>query len=64
MGAAFDDAALVEDDDLVGVAHGRQAVHDGDGRATGGQAVQRLLHRPLGAGVQRAGGLVTGTRAS
>ena len=58
MGAAFGDAALVEDEDLVGVDDGRQAVGDDDGRAAGGDVAQGLLDRRLGAAVERAGRLV------
>ena len=56
--AALDDAAAVEHHDLVGVADGRQPVGDRDRRPALGELVQRLLHRALGLGVQRARRLV------
>src|SRR5258707_145374 len=56
--AGLDDAAVVQHDDLIGVADGGQPVRDGDGGAAPGQGVERLLHGPFGLGVQRAGGLV------
>ena len=58
MRPALGDPSAVEDDDLVGLADGRQAVGDGERGATLGQAVERLLHRALGLVVERAGGLV------
>src|ERR1700748_1819700 len=42
------DLAVVQDGDLVGVAHGGQPVRDGDRGAALRQAVERLLHRALG----------------
>src|SRR5260370_1075355 len=50
--------APVEDDDLVRVADGREAVRDGDRRAPLGEAVEGLLHGALGLGVKRARRLV------
>ena len=58
MGAALDDPAGVEHDDLVGVADRGQPVGDGDGGAAGRQGVDGLLYGALGAGVEGAGGLV------
>src|SRR5687768_6901960 len=58
VGAALGDPALVEDDDLVGIDHGRQTVGDDDGGAARGDAAQGLLDRRLGSAVERAGGLV------
>jgi hypothetical protein len=49
---------VVEDDDLVGVADGRQAVGDRDRRPALREAVERLLDESLGLGVERAGRLV------
>ena len=51
--ADLDDAAVVEDDDLVGVAHGREPVRDRDRRPPLGEPVERLLDEPLGLGVER-----------
>src|SRR3954454_16906111 len=56
--AALGDAPVLEHDDLVGVADGRQAVGDGDRRAALRELVERRLHRALGLVVQRAGRLV------
>jgi peroxiredoxin len=39
--SGFDDRAVVEHDDLVGVADGREPVRDCDGRAAVGEAVER-----------------------
>src|SRR5688500_12767076 len=58
MAAALGDPALIEDDDLVGVDHGRQAVGDDDAGAARRDVVQRLLDRRLGAAVEGAGRLV------
>ena len=56
--ALLDDAALVEDDDQVGVDDGREAVRDDEGGAAGPGGIERPLDAGLGLGVQRAGGLV------
>ena len=58
MAAGLDDAAVVEHDDLVGVAHGREPVRDRDRRPALREPVERLLHEPLGLGVERARRLV------
>ena len=58
MGAALHDAAGVEHDDLVGVAHRGQPVRDDQHRAVPHQPLDGLLHQPLRLGVERAGGLV------
>ena len=58
VGAALDDPAVVEHDDLVGVADGREPVGDRDRRAALGEAVERLLDGALGLGVERARRLV------
>src|SRR2546428_11479433 len=55
---ALDEAAAVEDDDLVGVADGREAVRDRDRRPSLSQPVERVLHGPLGLRVERARRLV------
>ena len=57
MSTAFDDPALVEHDDLVGMAHGRNAVRDDDGGAIGrdgAEARQDFLLRVRVHGGQRA----------
>ena len=58
MGAPLDDLALVQDDDLVGVADRRQPVGDRERRPPLGEALELGLHGVLGLGVKRAGGLV------
>src|ERR671922_834466 len=55
---SLDHLALVEHDDLVGVADRREAVCDHDRRPALREAVELLLHGPLRAGVERARGLV------
>lgn len=51
---------LGQHDDLVGAAHGGEAVGDGDGGAArgGGRAVEGRLDDVLGARVEGGGGLV------
>src|SRR5581483_7376403 len=58
VGALLDDAAVLEDDDQVGVADGRQAVGDDERRPPVQQPPQRALDRLLGADVDRARRLV------
>src|SRR5271166_4674927 len=58
VAAAFDDPAVIDDADLVGLRHGRKAVGDDNGRAALAQSVKRLLDRLLGFGIERRGRLV------
>ena len=58
VGAALDDAALLQDDDAVAVAHGGEAVGDDKRRAALHQRVHASLHEGLSAGVDAAGCLV------
>src|SRR5882672_872060 len=58
VGAARDDAAVVDDDGAVGFEHGGEPVRDYNRRAVLHQALERLLHRELARGVERARGLV------
>jgi hypothetical protein len=58
MGAAFDDAALVEHNDLVGSDDGGQAVGDHERSSVVGDAVERTLYLMLGVAVERARRLV------
>ena len=51
-------AAVLDDEDLVGVAHRRQPVRDDERRAAVQSAGQRPLHRGLGLGVEVRGRLV------
>lgn len=45
MGAQLDHSAVVEDDDLVGVADRREPVGDGDRRPALGEPLERILDR-------------------
>jgi len=56
--AAFDDPAVVDDEELVGLADRAQAVGDDEGGTAVHEAQQPLLDLLLGARVDAAGGLV------
>src|SRR5258708_4451232 len=58
MVAALDDAAGFNDEDLVGVNDGRQAMRDGQGRVPGRHLGEARLDLALGLGVERRGRLV------
>ncbi len=58
VGAAFNDAAMVHHQHLVGMLDGRQPVRDDQRGAFGHQALQRVLHQALGFVVQRRSGFV------
>ena len=58
MGAAFDDAAFVEDDDGVGVADGGETVSDDDGGAAAHDGFEGLLDGAFAFGVEGGGGFV------
>src|SRR5258708_40292598 len=58
VGAFFDDFAVVDDEDLVGVADGGEAVGDDEGGAALHEAQQGFLDVGFGAGVDAAGGLI------
>ena len=58
MRALFDDAAMVEHDDAIGLLHGRQPVCYHDRRAAGHCGFQRSLHHSLALCIQRAGRFV------
>lgn len=58
MGAPLDEAAVVEDQDLVGGHDGRQPMGDDQGRAATQGLVEGGLHGGLVLGVEVAGGLV------
>ena len=51
MRALFDDVAVVEHEDEVGVLDGREAVGDDEARAALREGVHRRLDGALGAGV-------------
>src|SRR6185503_12890730 len=56
--AALDDLALLDDQHLVGMTDGAQAVRHDEARATGEQAAESLLDARFGDGVDRARGFV------
>ena len=58
VGAALDDAALAQDEDLAGPADGAEAVGDDEAGAVGHEAVEGFLNEPLGGGVHAGGGFV------
>ena len=58
VGAALDDAAVIQHHDSVGVAHGGETVCDDKHGTPGHQRVHAALHNGLGAGIDRAGRLV------
>src|SRR5205085_6806661 len=58
MVAALDDAAGFDDEDLVGVDDGRQAMRDGQGRMPRRHLGEARLDLALGLGVERRGRLV------
>ena len=58
MGATLDDAAVLHDDDLVGVFDGGEPMRDDQRRAIAHELDQRLLDAPLGFVVERRRGLV------
>ena len=58
MGAFFDDFAVVDDEHLVSVADGAEAVGDDEAGAALHQAQQGFLDARFGAGIDAAGGFV------
>jgi hypothetical protein len=58
MGAAFDDFAVAQDEDEVGVADGAEAMGDDEAGAAGHEPVQGLLDETFGRGVDAGGGFV------
>ena len=56
--AGFDDPALIEDENAIGVADGREPVGDHEGGAALHDLVERQLKLLLGRCVERAGRLV------
>src|SRR5690606_25333544 len=58
MAALLDDAAVVEHQDAIGAADGRQAMGDDDRGAADHQLLDGRLHPPLGLHVQGGGRLV------
>ena len=58
VGADFDDAALVHDHDLIGVAHRAQAVRDDEDRTAGRELAEIGKHGAFVVRIQGAGGFV------
>ncbi len=58
VGASFDDAAPIEDEDGVGASDGAQAMGDDEGGSAGDEAIEGLLEAVLGEGIDGGGGLV------
>ena len=56
--AGFNDAALIEDNDFVGVANRAQAVGDDQGSAAFKDPFKGLLDQKFGLGIHRRGGLI------
>lgn len=58
MAATLDDAAGVEDEDLVGIANCGESVGDDQGRTSGQRRPERPLHRELRLVVEVRGGFI------
>src|SRR3546814_12351379 len=58
MVATFDDTALVDDDDLVGHAYGRESMRNDDGDAVLHQRAEVREDFGFGGGVHRCGRLI------
>ena len=58
MRAVVDDMPAIEDQDLVGIADGRQPVGDNQRGAALHEMLERGLHQALALSVERAGGFV------
>ena len=58
MAAALDDAAVVDDEDAVGIGDCGQAMGDDQRGAAGRELGERLLDRPLRLRIERRGRLV------
>ena len=58
MGSDLDHPTMIEHDDLVCVANGRESVGNGERRPALGEALERVLDGPLGLCVERRGRLV------
>ena len=56
--ALLNHAAMVEDVDAVGVAHGAQAVGDDEAGAMRHEMLQRLLNLPFGLGIDAGSGFI------
>jgi hypothetical protein len=58
MTTPLDDAAGLENDNLIGMADGSEPVGDDQDRSVLHEPLDRLLHQPLRLGIQRAGGFI------
>ena len=58
VSAGLNNAALVEDEELMGVSQGRKPVRDGEGRATFDEPGDGFLDLLLGLEVYAGGGLI------
>ena len=58
MGAALNDAPLLQYHDAVGIANGGQPVSDDEGGAALHQGIHTPLHQGFGAGIDGTGGLI------
>src|SRR5690606_15810226 len=58
VGAEFSDPPVLEDDDQVGIANGREPVGDRNGGTVAGDPLERSLDRRFGLVVHRAGRFV------
>lgn len=58
VAASFGDAAMFEDEDLICVADGGEAVGDDEAGAVGEEAVEGFLNEFFGGGIDAGGGFV------
>lgn len=58
MGAAFDDFAMAENEDEIGVSDGAEAMGYDEAGAAGHEALESLLDETFGGGVHAGGGFV------
>ncbi len=58
MRAPFHDLALVEDNNLIGMLHGRQAVRDHNTSTVLHQVVDRILHNTFRFGIEERSGFI------
>ena len=58
MGSPLHDLPVLDDQDLVGLANGAQAVGDDKGGAPPDQLIQTFLNEDLALGIQIGGGFV------
>src|SRR5713101_3310771 len=56
--AEFDHAAVLDDEDAIGIHDGMQPMRDHDSRSSATEMLDGALHLPLGFGIERSGGLV------